>query len=122
MTANLPRPRIVRTKGEPFVWMCSMGLALGLLMVAALLGLIVWQGISVFWPREVLRFTLRPGVSNGVNDQPVIGGEFINEQVRKSQTGGSACAREWQIFTGNRDTYGFSFKYLNAGDVVRVDT
>lgn len=121
MSAQPSLNQVVRTKGEPYVWFCSMGLALGLLMVVGLLGLIISQGVSVFWPRQVFVFNLRPGVANGVNDRPVIGGEIVKEQTRKPRAGEKAGGSEWQIFTGNRDAYGFSFKYVAASDLVKAE-
>lgn len=117
MTAT-PKPQhVVRTKGEPYVWMCSMGLAIGLVMVIGLLGLIVSQGIAVFWPAGIAQITLKPGVQNGINDQPRIGGRIVKEQRASTH----ADTREWQLFTGNRDAYGFSFKYVNTADIARVE-
>ncbi len=117
MTA-IPEPqRVVRTKGEPYVWMSSMGMALGLLMVVGLLSLIVSQGIAVFWPADVAQITLKKGATNGLNDQPLIGGKIVKKQ-KSTHPGGAA---EWQLFMGNRDAYGFSFKYLNAADVAKVE-
>ncbi len=109
MTATPAPQRVVRTKGEPFVWMCSMGLAIGLIMVMALLGLILKQGFTVFWPADVAALTLKDGST--------IGGEIVKRQQSKTVAGGE----EWQLFTGNRDAYGYSFKYVNAADVAKVD-
>lgn len=117
MTAISQPQRRARTKGEPYVWMCSMGMALGLLMVVGLLSLIVSQGIAVFWPVDIAQITLKPGASNGINDQPVIGGEIAKKQHSINRAG----VIEWQLFMGNRDAYGFSFKYLNAADVAKVE-
>jgi phosphate transport system permease protein len=115
-----PEPRrVVRTKGEPYVWMCSMGLAVGLLMVVGLLGLVVKQGVSVFWPADIVQITLKTGVSNGIDDSALIAGTIIKKQERRSHGVGE---KEWQIFTGNRDAYGFSFKYVNASDVEKIET
>ncbi|MEQ1862316.1 MAG: phosphate ABC transporter permease PstA [Chthoniobacteraceae bacterium] len=114
MSANHELPRVVRTKGEPYVWMCSMGLAIGLLMVVGLLGLIVAQGVGVFWPDNVAQITLKPG---GDGAQSMVGGRIVKEQRNSDQSG----AIEWQLFTGNRDAYGFSFKFVNAADIARVD-
>jgi phosphate transport system permease protein len=112
----LPRSRVVRTKGEQYVWMTSMGLAIGLLMVGYLLWLIVSQGVAVFWPADVPQITLQAGVKNGVNDSSITGGEIVKKQLRAGQSG-----EEWQLFVANRDAYGFSFKYVNAADVARVE-
>jgi len=110
------RPPITRTKGEQYVWMTSMGLAIGLLMVVCLLWLIVSQGVAVFWPADVPQITLRAGVKNGLNDASVIGGEIVKKQPRAEKDG-----EEWQLFVANRDAYGLSFKYVNAADIERVE-
>jgi len=40
-----------RPAGEHFVWFTSMGLGLGIVMIVGILGLIIWEGLNVFWPR-----------------------------------------------------------------------
>ncbi len=115
MGAPPSRP-IVRTKGEQYVWMTSMGLAIGLLMVVYLLWLIVSQGVAVFWPSNVPQITLKAGVKNGINDSSITGGEIVKKQLRSGDSG-----EEWQLFVANRDAYGLSFKYVNAADVERVE-
>ena len=39
------------TIGESRVWLCGMGLSLGIVMVIGLLGLIVVNGLGVFMPK-----------------------------------------------------------------------
>src|SRR3954466_6595232 len=39
-------------KGEALVWLTGLGVAIGVTMVVGLLGLIVWNGLGVFWPRR----------------------------------------------------------------------
>lgn len=109
MTAIPEPPRVVRTKGEPYVWICSMGLSIGLVMVVGLLALILQQGVPVFWPGDIAVLTMKDGTK--------IGGEIVKRQ--KSQT--QAATTEWQIFTGNRDAYGYSYKYVNAADITKVE-
>jgi phosphate transport system permease protein len=98
--------------------MSSMGLSIGLLMVAGLLGLIIKQGASVFWPRDIVQITLKSGVSNDIDGSLLIAGQVVKKQERRSHGVGE---REWQVFTGNRDAYGFSFKYVNASDIEKVE-
>jgi phosphate transport system permease protein len=98
--------------------MSSMGLSIGLLMVVGLLGLIIKQGVSVFWPADIVQITLTSGVKNSIDDAALIGGTIIKKQERRSHGVGE---KEWQIFTGNRDAYGFSFKYINASDIVKIE-
>lgn len=95
-----------------------MGLSIGLLMVIGLLSLIVKQGISVFWPADVVQITLKAGVANGIDESPLIAGQIIKKQERRTHGAGE---KEWQIFTGNRDAYGFSFKYVNVSDIVKLE-
>jgi phosphate transport system permease protein len=118
MSANLEPRRVVRTKGEPYVWICSMGLSIGLLMVVGLLGLIIKQGLSVFWPADIVQMTLKAGVKNGVDESQLLAGQIIKKQERRTHGAGE---KEWQIFTGNRDAYGFSFKYVNAADIEKIE-
>ena len=110
------KAHVVRTKGEQYVWMTSMGLAIGLLMVGYLLWLIVSQGVGVFWPARVAVITLKDGVKNGINASPVTGGEVVKKQKHTGHGG-----EEWQLFLGNRDAYGLSFKYVNAAEIERVE-
>lgn len=95
-----------------------MGLSIGLLMVVGLLSLIIRQGVSVFWPADVVQITLKAGVNNGIDQSSLVGGQIIKKQERRSHGVGEM---EWQIFTGNRDAYGFSFKYVNASDVEKIE-
>jgi phosphate transport system permease protein len=112
------KSEVVRTKGEQYVWMTAMGLAIGLIMVVYLLWMILSQGIAVFWPKDVALITLHDGVKNGINDGSTIGGEIVKRQRRVGQT---AEIMEWQLFLGNRDAYGLSFKYVNAAEVAKVE-
>ena len=48
-------------KGEPWVWFTSLGLIIGLSMVAGLLGLVLINGFSVFWAPQVPTVKLKDG-------------------------------------------------------------
>ena len=48
--------------GEPLVWLTAAGLGMGLLMVIALLGVIIANGVPVFLPHRVVEATLKPGI------------------------------------------------------------
>jgi phosphate transport system permease protein len=98
--------------------MSSMGLSIGLLMVAGLLGLIIKQGVSVFWPADIVQMTLKSGVANGIDESSLVAGQIIKKQERRTHGAGE---KEWQIFTGNRDAFGFSFKYVNASDIEKLE-
>ncbi len=48
-------------RGEPMVWLSGGGLVVALLMVAGLVGLVVWQGVTTFWPEPVVNIVTRDG-------------------------------------------------------------
>ena len=48
-------------RGEPMVWLAGGGLVVALLMVAGLVGFVFWQGLTTFWPGDVLRIQTRSG-------------------------------------------------------------
>ncbi len=104
------------------VWFTGMGLTVGLLMVFFLLWLILSQGISVFWPRDVVQITLVEGSTAGINGSKQLGGEI--NQVREryvarppDQTVAEEQPIEWQLFIGNRQINGLSFKYLDESQI-----
>ena len=42
-------------QGEPMVWLTGGSLAIAVVMIVGLIGLILWQGGTTFWPRDVVR-------------------------------------------------------------------
>ena len=106
-----------RPRGETLVWLCSAGLALGVLMVTTLLGLIFWEGITVFWPKKVVEITLVESSSATLGSTRTISGVVVKRQ-ENIRTG----AEEWQLLTGNKDAYGAMFKYVDAADIQSIST
>ncbi len=51
----------LRAGGEPYVWITGTGLVLCVLMTVGLLTLVVIQGVSTFWPGDVVRVELADG-------------------------------------------------------------
>lgn len=104
--------------GEKWVWLTSMGLALGLMMVITLLALIVRNGLSVFWPKPVIRIELDEGSRFSMRGTNVIGGMVAGTRTKIS---GEHNAQEWHLFLGNKDVYGSSFRYIDLTAARRVD-
>ena len=125
MKPSAPRTQ-PRPKGEVFVWITGMGLALGLVMVTFLLGLIVYSGVKVFWPQRVALVTLDEG--SEYRGSPQVAGVIVLEQekdVRDLSPAQLASTDprdrlETQIFVGNRDAYGEAFSYFTVGDIQDV--
>lgn len=102
-----------RPKGETLVWLSSAGLALGVLMVVFLLGLIIWEGLNVFWPKAVVEVTLKEDSHYKMGEQPNLAGVVVKRQ-KNTRTG----LEEWQMLTGNKDAYGAMFKYITREHVI----
>ena len=109
--------------GEAFVWLTSLGLSVGLFMIAVILLLIVYQGFAAFWPREVVQVTMTDASNSRISDSQIFAGEIVKKQTKKTlsrSTEGMKAKREWQLFVGNKDVYGFSFFYLDVDGIESV--
>jgi ABC-type phosphate transport system permease subunit len=97
------------SKGEIKVWLTATGLNVGLFMIAGLLLLIAWNGLSVFWPQPVNEFLL----TTEKNAPPEkVAGVITKKQTRRAAADGQEI-QEIQLFTGNRDAYGLAFRFLD---------
>jgi len=103
--------------GEPMVWFSGMWLAIGLLMIVSLLGVIVKNGLSLFWPKQVLEVTLVEGSAAAIQGAATIAGEVRKDQEKRVLDAEGRAAREIQLFTGNRDAYGFGFRFVDEADI-----
>jgi ABC-type phosphate transport system auxiliary subunit len=103
--------------GEPYVWFTGMGLALGLLMVIYLLGLIVANGFTAFWPKGIAVLHLRETSAARIQQSKAVAGEIVKQRQKLVRTlpsepeeaSQSRSQAEWQLFLGNKDVYGVSF-------------
>lgn len=110
-----------RPTGECWVWATSMGLVIGLTMIVFLLGMIFYNGLEVFWPKRVATIELREGSPGAIGGSRWIAGEIVKDQEKARPVGSAGEPdRELQLFVGNKDAYGFSFRYLDATDVLDV--
>lgn len=113
--------RFARTKGEVYVWITSMGLVIGLVMILFLLGLIAVQGFFAFWPRRVAELAFRPENPPQGSTTGLLHGEI--NRVQQLRAGGQIEGRpekEFQIRTSNRDTYGSSFRWVPESHLVSI--
>jgi phosphate transport system permease protein len=115
----------VKPAGEAWVWVTSMGLGVGLTMIVFLLGMILYNGLEVFWPKPVAQLELREGSDAGIRNAPVFGGEIVKLQEKRVQAAGPegapvSPASEYQLFVGNKDAYGFSYKYIDSDQVAAI--
>ncbi len=105
-----------RPKGEVNVWLTAAGLALGVLMIVGLLSLVLWEGVRVFWPDPVVEIQLQEG-STDPADRNTLAGAIVRTRPKTQSEG-----EEWQLFLGNKDIYGLMFRYVDADDIVSLET
>lgn len=111
--------RVTSLAGEGKIWLCAMGLSLGILMTFGLLLLILVEGLAVFWPKEVVRLTLAPKTEG----QPptLMAGEVRKVQHRRNPANPSERTEEWQLFIGNKDATGQAFIFIDASSIQKVE-
>ncbi|MBX7149381.1 phosphate ABC transporter permease PstA [bacterium] len=110
----------IRSPGEPLVWFTGLGLVVGIVMVTLLLALVFVKGMQSFWPRDVVVATLKEGSS--FRSGNIIGGEITRDREKRIQTEGvEKPEKEIQFYTGNKDTYGESFVYIDQNDIVKKE-
>ena len=109
-----------KPKGEAFVWVTATGLAVGMAMIVFLLGMIVVKGVKVFWPREVAALQLigEPAAEFGGGR---LAGVVTKQRAKAVEPlEGSRPSEEWQLFLGNKDVYGASFKFVDRDAIGEV--
>ena len=119
------RPADLKPSGEGWVWITAMGLGVGLTMIMVLLGMIFYNGVSVFWPKRVVQFELAPGSDAGLRGAPTLGGQIVTTQTKITNRAldapapaGEDIQREYQLFVGNKEVYGFGYKFLDLSAIV----
>lgn len=93
--------------GEPFVWLTGGALTLSLLLVAGLIGLILYNGLGFFWPRDVVRLTL------------VDGAAMTGQIVDREPVPGKPGQYRIKVKVANRDLYGADFQWVDEGQIAR---
>lgn len=110
--APLPPPAYGRLfrEGHPWVWITRLSTALLLLMVAAIVALVLANGLRTFWPRRLVRYEMTDG--------SVVVGEEIRREVHRVGAD-STPQEEIQVRVGNRDLVGSGadFRWIDVKDV-----
>lgn len=111
---NMP-PVSHKPKGEKRIWLTGLGLSCGLLMIVGFLGIIAFNGLEAFWPKRAWRIELSPGAPGEKGD--VFYGNIARETGKNSHSG----QEEYQIFTGGKEVYGQSFRYIPKDRIVSME-
>jgi phosphate transport system permease protein len=105
-----------KIKGEPLVWFSAMGLSVGLLMILGLLGLVLVEGLKVFWPKQVVEITLQDPSGS---PETLLGEIVLKRKLRKPATATESgqTSEEWQLFLGNKDSFGQAFRFVEKSQI-----
>lgn len=88
--------------GEPMVWLTGAALVLCLGMIMLLLGLVIFNGVRTFWPKDIDLVTMNDG-----------------EQIMGIRTAEDAQGR-YLYRVGNRDIGQESFRWIDGADVESI--
>jgi phosphate transport system permease protein len=101
-------------RGDPAIWFTGTALGICLLMIGAMLALILVNGLGYFWPRPLVRLTLRDGSA-------VLGEIVGREAIPKPGTAEHLRAHRVQLKLGNRDITAADFRWIDESAIVRRD-
>ncbi|HXG14925.1 MAG TPA: phosphate ABC transporter permease PstA [Calidithermus sp.] len=93
--------------GEPLVWLTGGALAVALVMVGGLIGIILVNGLGLFWVRDVVRLGLADGRT------------VTGQVVERERIVGPAPRYRIKLRVGNRDLYGADFVWVDEASIVR---
>lgn len=100
-----------KQKGDSYIFAASMGLIISLAMVCWIISVILFKGLSFFWPRDTVQVKLQDGASYL--------GELWEEKTihRTDAQGKDLRVEQIQLKIGNRDLYGRDFVWLDQPDI-----
>lgn len=109
----------LRPAGEKYVWLCSMGLAAGLLMVIGLMLVIFFNGMGVFWPRTVYEVNLHAdSQTSAPGERRTFAGSIAEMRPKLSRNAETdAYDREIKFFIGNKDVFNEMFVFIDENDI-----
>lgn len=113
-------------QGEPALWGFGGALALGIILIAGFLAMIVWNGATTFWPKPIEKIELHDGTElAGVARR---GGPYRPELNRLTETqraeveANDGFASRTLYQTANFDLYGDDFRWVSDFEVADVTT
>jgi len=96
--------------GQVLTWLCGGALALNLLLITGLLALLVVNGASYFWQRDLVQLRLADGTT-------LLGIVFEQERIPDG-----AAATRIRVGVGNRDLGGPDFRWIDEREILSRDT
>jgi len=97
-------------RGDPLIWFTGSALGICIVMIAGLVGVILVNGLSFFWPQRLVRVTLEDGSA-------YLGEIVAREVIPDPGEKGGEERHRIQMRVGNRDLYGFDFKWIPEDEI-----
>jgi phosphate transport system permease protein len=104
--------RSVMRHGDPAIWFTGTGLGISLLMIVAMIGLILINGLGFFWPGPLTRLELKDGTA-------VLGEIVASEAIPRPGEPEHLRDHRVQIKVGNRDLTGADFRWIDEAQIAR---
>ncbi|MBU0728230.1 MAG: phosphate ABC transporter permease PstA [Proteobacteria bacterium] len=92
-------------RGEPFIWASGLSLAAIISMTILLIGVVIYNGMTVFWPHRLVEYTLADGQ------------KYLGEISRTEKSDGKIT--QIQLKIGNRDLYSLDFKWFAKDNLTK---
>ena len=122
-----PKTCSLSARGEPFLWGFGGSLAIGIMMILGFMTLILWNGITAFYPKPLQVVTLRDGSlvagepirSESFQPQDDSSGKGDKEQGASATAGPNLPSRTLYRI-GNFDLYNEDFRWVLDADVEKT--
>lgn len=114
--------------GEPALWGFGGALAIGIILIAGLLAMITWNGLTTFWPKPIAVVTLLDNTQ--LAGEPTRGAEYrvgqdvlprLSDAQREQIAAQGGVASRTLYKTANFDLYGDDFRWISAYEVAKVE-
>lgn len=103
--------------GEPWVWLNAAAVSASLILVVGLFCLIAVRGLGHFWPAQVVEYHYRDADGDSTIVGEVVDSVVLSAQQAKDAhyeiSGGKDYLVQQLIKTGNRDTTGMDFRWID---------
>ena len=110
--------------GEPALWGFGGALALGIILIAGFLMVVVWNGATTFWPKPIAQVELKDGtVIAGVERRGTIFRPdlpTLPQEVRAMVEAEDGFAFRTLYQTANFDLYGDDFRWVADYEVAKI--
>lgn len=103
------------SSGEPFIWGTGAILIIVLILMFGLVGIVVYNGFGVFWPKEIVQFELKDG-KKYLGE--VTKTEYTRKKLGSVSDNSISPEKRIQIKRGNRDIDTMDFVWLEEKNIV----